>query len=293
MPRHPRIHVPGALYHLMARGNNGQPVYLDPADYKRFLDSLATTKRRYPFWLYAYVLMPNHFHLLVEVRASSSGRFMQSLLTGYAREFNRRHERRGHLFQGRYKAIVCDRDSYLVELTRYIHLNPVRAGLVRSPAQWPWSGHSEYLGRTQRGLVDVGPVLGALTGPAQYERFVREGAKMRYQVEWHPSESAPFLGIAARPAAEATRPTASRSRRVPLERLWQESADGAGVSIEALRQGGRSARLVAARDGFIQHAVVQGGYRAVEVAAFIGCHPANITRAVRTLNEPVSQHTQV
>src|SRR5262245_2379405 len=145
MPRHPRVHAQGLLYHVMARGNDGRKVFLKDSDYEAFLDGLAVVRKRYPFYLYAYVLMSNHFHLLLEVQQASTGRVLQSLLTGYARRFNRTHRHRGHLFQGRYKAIVCDRDSYLLELVRYIHLNPVRAKMVKRPGEWQWSGHGEIL----------------------------------------------------------------------------------------------------------------------------------------------------
>src|SRR3990170_3468527 len=143
MPRHPRIHASGLLFHVIARGNNGQKVFLGPADYEAFSNCLRNVRNRYPHYVYAYVLMPNHFHLLMEVSDAPTARIMQSLLTGYVRGFNRTHGRKGHLFQGRYKAIVCERDSYLLELVRYIHLNPVRAGLVRRPGEWKWSGYSE------------------------------------------------------------------------------------------------------------------------------------------------------
>ena len=101
----------------------------------KLLEQLREVRRRYPFYLYAYVLMPNHFHLLLEVMEWPTARIMQSLLTGYVRRFNRKHLRKGHLFQGRYKAIVCDRDSYLLELVRYIHLNSVRAKMVKRPGE--------------------------------------------------------------------------------------------------------------------------------------------------------------
>ena len=109
MPRHPRIHAPGLLYHVMARGNNGQKIFLRERDYRAFLQALGAVRRRYPFYLYAYVLMSNHFHLLLEVIDAPTARIIQSLLTGYVRRFNAVHRRRGHLFQGRYKSIVCDR----------------------------------------------------------------------------------------------------------------------------------------------------------------------------------------
>src|SRR5229473_2912330 len=133
MPRHPRIHTLGLLYHLMAQGNNGHAVFLTPADYALFLAALQTTRARSPFALYAYVLLPNHFPLLVEVGRASTGRVRQALLIGSARRFNRVHHRRGHGFQGRYKAIGGERESDLVALVRSMHLHPGRAGLVKRP----------------------------------------------------------------------------------------------------------------------------------------------------------------
>lgn len=282
MPHHPRIHAPGLLYHLMARGNNGRRVFLTSADYEAFLTALQTTRERYPFALYAYVLMPNHFHLLLEVREAPTGRVMQALLTSYARRFNRVHRRYGHVFQGRYRAIVCERDRYLVELVRYIHLNPVRAGLVKRPGDWPWSGHGEYLGTVKRRLINPGPVRGQLTTPARYEAFVREGLKGGYRAEWHPSDGAPFLGAEQFVKRVAKRREPAVVRRPPsLEVLWKEAAVQAGLSPEALRHGGRSARIVAARDSFIQRAVLEAGYRAATVARFVGCHASNISRALQ------------
>ena len=146
----------------MARGNDGRKIFLKDSDYGAFLDGLAVTRKRYPFYLYAYVLMSNHFHLLLEVRQASTARVLQSLLTGYARRFNRTHRHRGHLFQGRYKAIVCDRDSYLLELVRYIHLNPVRAKMVKRPGEWQWSGHGEYLETGSD--ITINTVLTLVTG---------------------------------------------------------------------------------------------------------------------------------
>ena len=99
MPRHPRVHASGLLYHVMARGNNGQDIFFEVKDYEVFLEQLREARRRYPFYLYAYVLMPNHFHLLLEVMELPTARIMQSLLTGYVRRFNRKHRRKGHLFK--------------------------------------------------------------------------------------------------------------------------------------------------------------------------------------------------
>ena len=119
----------------MARGNDGQKIFLRQSDYQAFIEALRIVRQRYPFSLYAYVLMSNHFHLLLEVDQVPTARILQSLLTGYVRRFNKTHRRDGHLFEERYKAIVCDRDSYLLELVRYIHLNPVRARMVKRPGE--------------------------------------------------------------------------------------------------------------------------------------------------------------
>jgi putative transposase len=282
MPRHPRIHVPGLLYHVMARGNNGQRIFLGREDYEAFLRLLQTTRERHPFLLYAYVLMPDHFHVLVEVGKTPTSRIMQAQLTGYARWFNRIHRRRGHVFQGRYKAILCDRDSYLLELVRYIHLNPVRAGLVRSPAAWKWSGHNEYLGTAKHKLIDPGPVRGELPRPARYEAFVREGLKGGYRSEWHPGDAFPFLGDEAfvRRVAKTKKPAPSRRVR-PLEVLLEEVARQAGLSPDTLLQRGRSVPITDARDEFMRRAVRDHGHRAATVAAFLGCQASNVTRALR------------
>lgn len=282
MPRHPRIHARGLLYHVMAWGNNGQQIFPRNSDFAAFLDALTQVRQRYPFYLYAYALMSNHFHLLLEVIDFSTSRIMQSLLTGYVRRFNATHKHRGHLFQGRYKGIVCDRESYLLELVRYIHLNPVRAGLVQRPSEWSWSGHREYLGRDKRGLIDPGPVMAELQTSGRYEAFVREGIKGSYRAEWHPGDHAPFLGserFIKRIARERT--PATRSQRVPLRELLQTLAARAGLEPETLHRKGRTAAVVATRDLFIRHAVMEEGYFASELAEFLGCHPSNVSRALQ------------
>jgi REP element-mobilizing transposase RayT len=266
----------------MARGNNGQKIFLKQSDYQTFREALTVVRKRYPFYLYAYVLMSNHFHLLLEVNDAPTARIMQSLLTGYVRRFNATHRRRGHLFAGRYKAIVCDRESYLLELVRYIHLNPVRAKLVKRPGDWPWSGHGEYLGRDRGGLIDPGPVLAELHSAARYEKFVREGMKESYRAEWHPGEHAPFLGsekFVKRMVRERTPP--SVSRRVPLVELLRRVAAKAGIEPEIVRHQGRTARVVQTRDRFISQAVKEQGYGGAEVAEFLRCHPSNISRALQ------------
>src|SRR5205809_7452947 len=159
MPRLARAEVEGGLYHVITRGNNRRPIFNSAADYEKFLSLLTTQKARLPFFLYAYCLMTNHVHLLIERRADPIGRLMHRVLTGYSQYYNRRYRRAGHLLQGRHKSILCQSDRYLAELVRYIHLNPVRAGMVKRPEQYKYSGHRAYLGLEAAAIIDVDPVL--------------------------------------------------------------------------------------------------------------------------------------
>src|SRR5437660_5689124 len=159
MGRKCRAEIEGGLYHVLSRGNNRRRIFNAPADYDKFLSLLARQKVRLPFFLYAYCLMTNHFHLLIERQADDIGKIMHRLLTGYSNYYNRRYRRVGHLFQERHKAILCESDRYLAELVRYLHLNPVRAGMVELPEQYQYSGHRAYLGLAPAGVLDVDPVL--------------------------------------------------------------------------------------------------------------------------------------
>jgi len=192
MLRHPRVHAEGLLYHVMARGNDGQKIFLRQSDYQAFIEALRTVRQRYPFSLYAYVLMSYHFHLWLEVDRFPTGRILQSLLTGYVPRFNKIHRRRGHLFEGRYKAILCDRDSYRVV---FGSLHSSQSGQSRDgQATQRVAVHGEYMRNEKRGLIDSGPVTGKLGTAARYEAFIREGAEVNYWAEWHPGDGAPLLG---------------------------------------------------------------------------------------------------
>ena len=146
MARKPRVHYPGALYHVILRGNGGQTIFFDDKDRTRFYFLVQEGIERFGHRIHAFCLMTNHVHLAIQVGRS---RFLEScriLAFRYTRWVNWRQSRSGHLFQGRYKAVLVDADAYLQELTRYIHLNPVRAGMVKEPEDYLWSGHRAYLG---------------------------------------------------------------------------------------------------------------------------------------------------
>lgn len=150
-----RIHFPGAIYHVINRGNNKGNIFIDEKDYNVFLKLIRELKQEKDFSLYCYCLMPNHFHLLIEVNEEPLSKIMQSLLTSYAIYFNARHNRSGHLFQGRYKAIICDQEEYLLRLVRYIHLNPKRAHLVKDISEYKWSSHIVYSGKADNKILSI------------------------------------------------------------------------------------------------------------------------------------------
>jgi len=186
-----------AFCHVLARGNRGQPVFLDDRDYERFLSRLSQDVARAGCSLYAYVLMPNHFHLLLEVGREPLGRVMQRLLTSHAKHFNTRHEQRGHLFQGRYQAIICERESHLLELVRYLHLNPVRAGLCATPDQWAWSTHRFYLGARGGEWTKAAQAVGLFGSDRRratdaYQRFLADGMALKPPPEFSLARPGPI-----------------------------------------------------------------------------------------------------
>ena len=158
MARRPRIQFEGAFYHIIVRGNQRQDIFLDEADRCHYLELLHRYRIKCGFILYAYVLMTNHVHLLIETPNEPISRIMQIINFTYTQYFNRKYGKVGHLFQGRYKSYLCDKDSYLLSLVRYIHNNPVRAGLAEDAGAYAWSSHGDYLQRT-KSLVDTDKVL--------------------------------------------------------------------------------------------------------------------------------------
>ncbi len=183
MPRQSRIDTSGALHHVICRGIDRQKIFTDKNDYLLFLQRLADLLTETGTSCFAWALLPNHFHLLLRTGNVPISHLMKRLLTGYAVNFNRRHSRHGHLFQNRYKSILCQQDAYLLELVRYIHLNPLRAKLVSeygSLAAYPYCGHGTIMGHWKNEWQDAQYVLGlfgkmASTARSEYSRFVRSG----------------------------------------------------------------------------------------------------------------------
>lgn len=161
MVRPIRIAYPGAAYHVMSRGNFGNKIYKDKTDYKNFLDLLADVLERYNVFCYSYCLMPNHYHLFLETPDPNLSLAMRHLNGRYTQKFNIRYKQYGHLFQGRFKSILVEKELYKFDLIRYIALNPVRAKLAKDPSDWRWSSHNEIIAKERPSrCIDLNRVLG-------------------------------------------------------------------------------------------------------------------------------------
>lgn len=191
MPRQARIDAPGALHHVIARGIERCKIFRTKKDYADFVTRLAVIFSETGTACYAWALIPSHFHLLLKTGAVPIATVMRRLLTGYAVSFNHRHRRHGHVFQNRYKSILCQEDAYLLELVRYIHLNPLRAGIVpgcEALGWFPYAGHGAIAGSMPNDWQDVDSVLTMFadqpaTARLRYRRFVEDGAQQGQRPE--------------------------------------------------------------------------------------------------------------
>lgn len=186
MPRKSRIDFPGALHHVIGRGINGEHIFREDKDKTLLLERIEILREKNDFALYAWCVMDNHFHLLLQTGNDPLSSIMKKLLTGYAVNYNRQRGRTGHLFQNRYKSILCDKDEFLLRLIRYIHLNPVKAGIrqIDELDKYPWTSHRDYIQPSERTLVERDETLtrfGSRESIARsnYKRFIHEGVHLR------------------------------------------------------------------------------------------------------------------
>jgi REP element-mobilizing transposase RayT len=257
-----------------------------------FLTYVSEYKDRYGFHLYAYALMRNHFHLLVEVGNIPLSRIMQSLLFRYTRYFNRWHGEVGHLFQGRYKAILCDKDAYLLELVRYIHLNPVRAKVVKEPEDYVWTGHLSYLRKGADSLIDEAFVLDQFgdrrsLGRRRYRRFVREGISSGHEEKYYRVKDQRYLGedsFIEQVEKERKEPQ-SWVYEVSLEAISEGTSIAMGIRRDKLysrareREGARGRWIVA----YLARRI--SGYGVKEIADHFGRSPVTISEGIKKVED--------
>lgn len=286
MARRPRLHVPGGLYHVTLRGNHRLPIFAQESDRDRLDSIVADASSRDSVTVHAYCWMTNHVHALLEVASEPLGRFMQRVASQYARFLQRRHETTGHLFERRYHAVLVDTERYLLDLVRYIHLNPVRGGLAADPADYPWSSHRDYLGRAQRPWVHQLRVLGMLardlpTARTVYARFVAAGLGAEIRSPLDASESADRRVLGSREFIErlpvALPPPAPR---VTLEQLIERACAESGQDLGRLRSAARSPELCALRAEIARRAVEERIATRSDVARALGRSVSAISQAL-------------
>ena len=296
MARRPRLFAAGVLYHVIVRGNQRQKTFTAESDYQAYIERLARYRKKYDYVLHAYCLMPNHVHLLVESSEQPLAKFMQGLQQSYSQYFNLRHRKTGHVFEGRYKAILCQKDQYLLQLIRYIHLNPVRAGMVRSPKRYRYSGDHVYLQGKATETIDPTTVLSMLGGKQAYRRFVQDGLREGHKEEYYAVEDQRFLGaegfgarlLKKEPGLSGKKPT-----RRSIETVARELAKLLKVDVQALRSPDRGWAISKARTIAAYVLVRRLGYRLSDVAAYFGRDMATLATLLARLSDRVQANDTV
>jgi REP element-mobilizing transposase RayT len=278
MARPLRIEYPGAVYHVTSRGNARGKIFENDHDRADFLELLAAVIKKYRWVCHGFCLMGNHYHLLIETPEANLGRGMRQLNGVYTQAFNRRHRRTGHLLQGRYKAILVEKESYLLELCRYIVLNPVAAKIVTAPESWRWSSFRSTAGlESVPGFLTTQWILGQfgdnLEGVRQrYVAFVQDGLQCPspwkglrggvmlgedHFVERFRGESSEFIESLEVPKLQRL------AHRPSLEELFAEREDQEGLSLSA-------------------HAAhVEWNYLLKEIGGYLGCHYATVSKMIK------------
>ncbi len=283
MPRKPRLHVPGGVYHVIHRGNHREPLFGADKD-RAYLNALVgDVVARFGLRIYAYCWMTNHLHLAVRVSETPLDKPMQRLAMRYALHIHRDAGQTGHLFERRYRSILVDADSYLLALVRYIHLNPVVAGMVADPMAYRWSSHRDYLGRATVPWVDAAFVLDMFGPPARVAR-VRYARFMR---SWTDEDLAPFERQESRDTRamepEVTARAAVPPEPVPREALEQIAArhcHGSDVSLAELASPSRERRLSGVRTAIAREALDRDAATLAEVSRFLGRSASALAQAL-------------
>ena len=323
MPRRARLDVPGALHHIMVRGIDKTKIFRDDEDKSRFLERLGQNVEDGNSSVYAWVLMDNHVHILFKSGKDGISTVMRKLLTWYAQYFNRRHRRTGHLFENRYKSILCDEDNYLLALIRYIHLNPVRAKLVATLEQldrYRWSGHRSIIGKTKHSWMDVDRVVfefGSSRRKAvnEYRRFMQEGLSqgrlpeltggglIRSKGGWsqvlsarrsgHKEEfderilgSGDFVNSILNEAEEKAKHQL-KLRRSGKTLAWivEEECERERISPNELKGGGRRRKISSLRATIAKRGRDELGLSLAEIARHVGVNTSSIRKAILRLEE--------
>jgi REP element-mobilizing transposase RayT len=285
------LHVPGGVYHVILRGNHRQAIFTEPSD-RQMLDALvAETLERFDARAHAYCWMTNHMHLALQVADAPLGPIVRRIAGVYARRIQQRLPTTGHLFERRYRSVLVDADTHLLRLVRYIHLNPLRAGLVADPVDYPWSGHRAYLGLTSIPWLTTDftlRLLGTNRSSARraYARLISAGGD--------PDDSAQFSrgmpgdtrvlgddGFLARVTATRRRVPPTRPSRPTLEQLIEAAAKEAGCTVEALASASKTRAVADARCRVTERALAAGVASISEIARRLNRSHSSLIEALQ------------
>jgi len=275
MARPLRVEFAGALYHVTSRGDGREAIFLSDGDRRVFLDIVASIWERFNWVVHAYCLMTNHYHLLVETPDANLSKGMRQLNGVYTQRFNQTYNRTGHVFQGRYKAILAQKDAYLLELARYVVLNPVRARMARTTREWPWSSYRAMIGEAQAPeWLETRKILAAF-GEAEseaierYARFVAEGKGQ--PSPWEQLKNQVFLGSDA--FVESMRRQVPQNR--DLREIPQARRRPAAKTIPEY------SREHPQRNDAIVAAYRSGGHTLQDIGDFFGLHYSRVSKIVK------------
>ena len=280
MTRPLRLEYPGGVYHVTSRGNARQRIYASDTDRQAFLGILSSVVNRSHWLCHAYCLMDNHYHLLIETPEANLSKGMRQLNGIYTQWFNRTHHRVGHLFQGRYKAIVVDKESHLLELCRYVVLNPVRAKMVRGAGQWPWSSYRVTAGKGNvPDYLTVDWVLGQFSEKRReaqecYQEFVSEG--MASESPWDALKGQILLG-------RETFVERHRSRlkeTVKVKEIPRRQRYAARPRLEEIIKG-------SSRDRSMYQAHVEYGYTLREISDQLDLHYTTVSKIIKNVESEI------
>ena len=282
MARPLRIEYPGALYHVTARGNARQDIFQDDDDRAAFLGIMCKATKRFNWLVHAYCLMGNHYHVLIETPDGNLSAGMRHLNGVYTQWFNRRHIKVGHLLQGRFKAIVIDKDTYLAELCRYIVLNPVRAAMITNPEQWQWSSYRQTAGfRDSCPCLTVDWVLSQFaktkkTAQEKYREFVCDGISS--EPPWNKLVGQVLLGNEEFISTMKAR----IGNKDDIQEIPKEQRHSARPSLDAILMATTNTKITAEA---AYEAHVSYGYKLKEIAKAVGVHYSTVSRWVKTVEE--------
>lgn len=290
MARKPRLHVPGGLYHVILRGNAGQDIFFAPEDRSQFYALVSEGVARFGYRVHAFCLMTNHVHLALQAAETPLSRGLQNLAFRYTRYINARRKRVGHLFQGRFQAYLVDQDSYGLALVRYIHLNPVRAGLVKDAAAYPYSSHRAYLGRAELGWLTTDWMLGQFAARlsaarARFAQFVDAGKAQGHSEAFYGGQAdsrvvgeEDFLKKVLKSERETSKP-------LPLDEIVAYVCKSAGLTLVQLEAPDRNRRSAQARTLIAWLAVRSHSCTLAQVAERFARSPSTLSHLVTRLDK--------